>query len=289
SYLDYRSKKREWKSKMKTWYDTEDSRKSFIVLWGDKFDQTKHAKKFQNKLSGANIKLTPSEFYGILILAVMVITLLISNFFSIGFPLNLIVSVGVVEIIRRSLFFLRRNKYQEQMAQQLPEICRLLANATRSGMTLDQSFGLAAHELDAPANKEFERLSQELYLGVGFENVLEGFQNRMSNKDFKLFAATLSIQKKSGGDLHSVLDEMAETFENRKVLSQEVKTMTAEQRFISYVVPAMPIFLVLVMNSIIDGFLDPLFSGIGLILLALFLTGTVLTFFLVKKVTDIRV
>ena len=65
--------------------------------------------------------------------------------------------------------------------------------------------------------------------------------------------------------------------------------MTAEQRYISYIVPVIPIFLVLMMNNVVDGFLDPLFSGIGLILFAIFAAGTVATFFIVRKITNIRV
>ncbi|MBW9234566.1 hypothetical protein JQK62_20355, partial [Leptospira santarosai] len=64
--------------------------------------------------------------------------------------------------------------------------------------------------------------------------------------------------------------EMSQTLDERKLLKQEIKTMTAEQRYISYIVPVIPIFLVLMMNNIIEGFLDPLFTGLGLILFAFF-------------------
>lgn len=288
-FLGYREKKRAWKKKVETWYDTTGERNSFIIVWGDKFDRTKHAEKVRKKLLKANLGLAPSEFYGMLLLGVIAVTIFLSSFIDIGFPVNLIIAVAIVEFSRRMLFFLRRNKYQEQMNGQLPEICRLLANGTRSGMTLAQSFQLAANDLDDPAKEEFDRLSQELQLGVSFDSALAELQERVSSKDFKLFVATLLIQKRVGGDLHTVLDEMAQTFEDRNVLAHEIQTMTAEQRYISILVPIMPIFLVLIINSVMDGFIDPLFHGVGLILLGLFLTGTVLTFLLVRKVMNIRV
>ena len=114
-------------------------------------------------------------------------------------------------------------------------------------------------------------------------------EKRVDHKEFQLFAATLMIQKKAGGNLYAVLDEMSQTLEERKLLKQEISTMTAEQRHTSYIIPVIPIFLVLMMNNIIDGFLDPLFTGLGLILLAFFVTGTVLTFVIVRKITNIRV
>nr|WP_285289099.1 type II secretion system F family protein [Bacillus sp. ISL-47] len=175
------------------------------------------------------------------------------------------------------------------MNDQLPEICRILANSTRSGMTLTQGIGIAAQELKDPAREEFSRLHSELQLGVDFNRALRNMQKRISSREYQLFVASLLIQKRAGGNIHAVLDEMGKTMEERKLLLQEIKTMTAEQRYIAYIVPVLPIFLLLVMNNINEGFIDPLFTGIGLVLLVIFLIGTFLTFFLIKKVTNIRV
>ena len=178
---------------------------------------------------------------------------------------------------------------KQRLVEQLPEICRTLANATRSGMTLTQGINMVAQEAAEPAKGEFKRLAQEISLGIDFNTALKAMERRIESREFQLFVATLLIQKKAGGNLYSVLDEMGQTLEDRKILLQEIKTMTAEQRYVSYMVPVLPIFLVLMMNNVIDGFIDPLFSGIGIILLIFFLGGTVLTFILVRKVTNIRV
>lgn len=241
------------------------------------------------QLRRANIQLMPSEFYGILLFGVFSASLLLNTFFGIKFPINILVSFIVMEVIRRSLFIIRRNKFEERMNDQLPEICRILANATRSGMTLTQGIGIAAQELNEPAKSEFSQLYSEIQLGVDFNRALKNMQKRIPSREFKLFAATLLIQKQAGGNIHAVMDEMGQTMEERKLLLQEIKTMTAEQRYIAYIVPVLPIFLLLIMNNINEGFIDPLFSGIGLVLLAVFVIGTVLTFFLIKKVTNIRV
>ena len=100
-------------------------------------------------------------------------------------------------------------------------------------------------------------------------------EKRIDDKEFQLFTATMLIQKKAGGNLYAVLDEMSQTLDERKLLKQEIMTMTAEQRYRSY--------------NVVDGFLEPLFTGLGIILLAFFLTGTILTFVIVRKITNIRV
>lgn len=287
--LDYRKEKREWKKRANEFYLDGAKRKSVLVVLGDRYDQTEGAQPLYEKLRAANIPLTPSEYIGAQIVVFMGLVIVLQNFFSIQFPTNLIAAAIVLEGGKRLLFLLRKNKMKQRLVEQLPEICRTLANATRSGMTLTQGINMVAQEAAEPAKGEFRRLAQEISLGIDFNTALKAMEKRLESREFQLFVATLLIQKKAGGNLYSVLDEMGQTLEDRKILLQEIKTMTAEQRYVSYMVPVLPIFLVLMMNNVIDGFIDPLFSGVGIILLLFFLGGTVLTFILVRKVTNIRV
>jgi tight adherence protein B len=289
SYLGYRTQKREWKRQAEILYGPTNKRKSYFVVLGDKFDRSPMASKMNDKLQQANVSLTPSEFYAMLIVGGMTIAILSNTMFSVEMPLNIVIAAVIVAIAYYSLFAIRKNKYQQRFEGQLSEVCRLLGNSTRAGMTINQGIELVAHEVSHPAGTEFKRLANELRLGVDFEKALINFQKRVPSRDFKLFIATLLIQKRAGGNLHAILDEMSQTLEDRKVLNQTIKTMTAEQRYISYILPSLPIFLILVMNSIVDGFMKPIATVPGFIIFILFIMGTILTFYLVRKVTNIRV
>ena len=82
---------------------------------------------------------------------------------------------------------------------------------------------------------------------------------------------------------------MSHTLEDRKLLHQTIQTMTSEQRYISLIVPAMPIFILLFMNNIIDGFTDPLTTPIGIVMMIAFGLGIILSFFLIRQITNIKV
>lgn len=289
NYLGYRSQKREWRRTMSQYFELDDRRSSFLVVLGDRFDRTPYAAKMRAKLRQANLPLTPSEFYGMLLVGGMAIAVIAQTMFQIEFPHNAWIAAGLMAVVYYSLFAIRKNKYQERFYNQLSEVCRLLGNAARAGMTINQGIELAAREMAYPAGDEFKRLAHELRLGVDFERALLSFQDRVPSRDFKLFIATLLIQKRSGGNLHSILEEMAQTLEERKLLNQTIKTMTAEQRYIAYILPVVPIFLLLIMNTIVDEFLDPIATVPGMLLMVLFLFGSLLTFYLIKKVTNIRV
>lgn len=287
--LGYRKEKKEWRKKTHQFYLEGEKRKSVIVLWGSKFDETETAKEMEVKLQDANIPFTPSEFCGALIVSYMGILFVLVNFFNVPTLIAVVLSLLLLEAGRRMLFKIRKDRRRQILVDQLPDICRLLANSTRAGMTLNQGIQLVAKEMAEPAKSEFKNLAHELSLGIDFGSAIRTLERRIDNKEFHLFTATLLIQKRAGGNLYAVLDEMSQTLDERKLLKQEIKTMTAEHKYIAYIVPIIPIFLVLMMNNVVDGFLDALFSGIGLILFVIFAAGTVATFFIINKITNIRV
>lgn len=288
-YLGYRAKKTEWKKKAEEWYDVKSQRKSFLLVWGDRFDRTPHAQEIQSKLIKANISLAPSEYYGIMLVGSFGLAFFFNNVVGLKFPYNLFAGAVSMYMLQNLLFIVRRNKYQERMNDQLSDVCRLLANSLRAGLTLTQGIEMVAREIPQPAGMEFKRMARELQLGVSFDKALSDMEKRIPTRDFRIFAATLYIQRRAGGNLSEVLKEMAETLEDRRIVNQEIKTMTAEQRYVSILVPIMPIALVLMMNTMNKGFIDPLFSGFGLILLGVFIVGTILSYVLVRKVTNIKV
>jgi len=287
-FLGYRSQKKEWKQKVKEWFP-EEERKSFISKWGDKFDEKESSEKLRNKLHNANLKLLPSEYLGILIVGFLVMFVMFYSIFGMPLLLSMVLPILLLLVSNYLLFYFRKNSYEIRFNDQLSEICRILGNAARSGLTINQGIDIVAREVAAPAGNEFKRISNELKLGVNLETAFRAVQKRNKSRDFNLFIATLLIQKKTGGNLALTLDTMANTFEDRKVLNQIIKTMTSEQKYISFIVPALPVFLLLVMNNVIDGFIDPLWSGFGLIILIMFLAAIVLSFFLIRKITNIKV
>ena len=203
SYLGYRAEKRQWKRRVTRWYGERQKRKSVFVVLGDRFDQTHYAVPLKGKLQQANLPLTPSEFLGMLFLAFIAITVLANSLFGLAYSLGAVIGMVTVLAVYFTLFWLRQNKYEERLNNQLGEVCRLLGNSVRAGMTIYQGIDLVAREVASPAKEEFQRLSQELQLGVDFEKALKDMQKRHKSREFQLFIATLLIQKRAGAGNNS--------------------------------------------------------------------------------------
>lgn len=289
NYLGFRKEKREIKKKFEDLFKRKNERKSFIAKIGDQFDQTEYAGEFKKKLMYANIALLPSEFFAILLFSAFTLTILLFGFFSVPVLYSIVISSVICLFAYWMIFLVRRNKYIDKLNNQLSEVCRLLGNGTKAGMTIIQGLEVVAAEIDSPARDEFKTLTQNIRLGVDFERALKEMEKRVPTREYKLFISALLIQKRAGGNLTKVLHEMAHTLEERKILRQTIKTATAEQRFISYILPAMPIFLLFMLNSIMDGFLELIFTVPGAILMIIFIIGMAIALLLVRAVTNIKV
>lgn len=287
--LGYRKEKREITKNYETMFKSREGRDSFISTLGIRFDRTPFAKKYRNKLLQAGIHLLPSEFFAIILLGLFAITFIMKNFFKLSLPLSVGISILVCILAYWLLFLLRRNKYVDKFNNQISEVCRLLGNSTRAGLTISQGIEVVAAEVGSPAREEFKELAYNLRLGVNFESALKEVEKKVPTREVKLFVAALLIQKKAGGNLTKVLEEMAKTLEERKILRQTVKTATAEQRFVSYILPIMPVVMILMLNTTMDNFLQPILTVPGLILSSVFIIGMVIAFILVKAITNIKV
>ncbi|UOE92262.1 MULTISPECIES: type II secretion system F family protein [Bacillaceae] len=277
--------------RVENWFENENSkvRKSFILGIGDKFDQSEFAQDLSIKLTRANLKLKPSEYAGTCLLLFLTMVFIGYHFMQLVFLLSLIVSYLVVWV--GSKFFLnsRQNKRTELVNKQLPEICRMLSNSVKAGLTIPQGMEMVAREISEPAGPEFQTMVQQLQFGDDFEEVMTRFRDRVDSKDLMIFVSTILIQRKVGGNLAEILSLMAETLEERARVNKEVSTVTAESKFVSIILPVLPLAMALMMNLIIPGFLNPLFSLFGMILLAIFLAIQVASFLIIRQITKIRV
>ncbi|MFT4415392.1 type II secretion system F family protein [Fredinandcohnia humi] len=289
NYLGYRNEKRDIQKKVEHLFKRESNRNSFISKLGDRFDNTEFAKEFKHKLLHANIKFLPSEFFAIMLFCGFTLTIVFYGFFHIPILISAIITIFICLAAYFLLFYVRKNKYIDKLNNQLSEVCRLLGNSTKAGMTIIQGLEVVAAETETPTKEEFKALTQNLRLGVDFERALKEMERRVATREYKLFINALLIQKRAGGNLTKVLHEMAYTLEERKILRQTVKTATAEQQFITYILPALPIFLLFMLNTIMDGFFDLILTLPGIILMVIFIIGMVIALLLVRAVTNIKV
>lgn len=266
-------------------------RRSLFLQWSDRYDQTRHARRVREQLVRADIKITPAEYQATrLFLAIAVFWI---NLFFVRINNLIAIPVAILAAVAIPRWFLnaRRGRYITIFDTQLIEAAAAMSSAVRAGLSIPQAIALMARKLPAPAREEFNQLSREInLLGVSVEAALYNMLDRLPSDDLSVMVTTILIQRQAGGDLVRALSQLSDTMRDRRRLHDEVHTMTAEARFSSYVIMAMPVIILLFMRNTMPEMVEQLFEHpIGWTALAIFAGLQVVGFVLVRRIADIKV
>jgi len=184
----------------------------------------------------------------------------------------------------------QREKRRLAFVTQLPEVARLLSNASSAGLAIRAAIDMATDELDSPASDELHLVSEELALGQSVSKALENLEERMPSRDVGVLISTLVIQQRAGGDLVNALQDMADTLDQRRDLTREIRTVMAGSVATGYMVAGLGAITVLLMNAITPGVLNDLTSSVpGLIAVGVAGGLYVVGFLLIRRVTRVEV
>ncbi len=252
-------------------------------------NRSEYARDIDIALKGADLKLTAFDWLAIQIGAFALLVLLFHTLIRIDFPFDLLVSWLLVGLGSKQVLKSRQNRLSQQLNKQLPELCRMIASCIRAGLSLPQSFEMAAKELRAPAGPIFRGMTSELQLGTSMETVLERLAERVTSKDISIFVQTINVQRKAGGNISQAMEHLAKTLDDRMRINGEIRTQTAETKFVAVALLLMPLFMVLMFNLMFDGFIMPLFTIPGLLLLVAVTVLMAVGFYMIRKVSNVKV
>lgn len=242
----------------------------------------------EKRLHQAGIPLLGSEFIVMVILAsaaifiaVYMVTLeqRIALIFALLLPL--ITWTFLLVLIRK-----RRAAFTEQLSDCLTTV----ANALRAGYSFQQAVDVVAKEMEPPISVEFNRVSNDVSMGINLDDALEQMAKRVESSDFDLVVTAVLIQREIGGNLAQVLDSISDTIIERIRMKREIQALTAQGRLSAVVLLLLPFFVgafMYIFNH--DQFILLLEEPSGQIALAVSLVLEVIGIFIIKKIIDIDV
>lgn len=159
--------------------------------------------------------------------------------------------LGVRGYLRRE-----RARRREAFIGQMPELARVLANATHAGLSIPTAVALAADELDEPASEEMKRVSTQLGFGAPIESALAELGDRLPSREVAVLVATLVVSARAGGSLVTALRDIAETLDERKETRREIRTTLAQSVATGYVVVGLGLLILVGLNLMMPGTVD---------------------------------
>ena len=123
---------------------------------------------------------------------------------------------------------------------------------------------MMCEESEAPLSEEFGRVVSETQLGDPLVDALARMADRLEVRDLSWVVQAIRIQQTVGGKLADLLHTLADFIRSREEIRREVRVLTAEGRLSAWVLGALPVLLLLVVQVISPDYMRPMFHGWGL-------------------------
>jgi tight adherence protein B len=256
-----------------------------IDRWDRIFRSTRLGRRLETEMTLAGVERRPIVVFGAgagvgLVAALLLWTLLAPLFGVIG------VTAGIFAV--RAYLGRERSRRLEAFVAQMPELARVLANATNAGLSINTAVGVAAAELAEPARTELQRVSERVTFGAPLEAALAELHERLASREVAVLTSTLVVSARSGGSLVTALRDIADTLETRKETRREIRTTLAQALVTGYLVIGLGFLILVGLNVVYPGTVQKMTTQlIGQAALAiagiLFATG----FLVIRRMTRI--
>ena len=205
------------------------------------------------------------------------------------------IAIGTISAVVAFLaprFYLRALKKQRlaKFNDQLEDALLSMSSALKAGFSITQALENVASENRYPISFEFTLLLQELRLGVQFDTALRKMADRLGSQDFELVAVAIITARQTGGELTTVLEELAGVIRERMRIMQRVRALTSQGRMQAWLIASVPFVLMFAMMRLAPDLMDAFFGSlVGIVVLVAVIIMVVCGFLWIRKITTIDV
>ncbi|WP_374574393.1 type II secretion system F family protein [Phenylobacterium sp.] len=128
------------------------------------------------------------------------------------------------------------------LGHQLPQALDIIVRSLEAGHPVPTAVALVGREMPDPIGSEFGLAGDEIAYGATLEQAVERMSERCQHPDVDLFAATVRLQERAGGNLTGLLKLNAQTVRERHKMRLKIKAASSEGRVSAIILTAAPIF-----------------------------------------------
>src|SRR6266545_3733277 len=215
-------------------------RRGTFAFLGDFFAWFGGLRRLQTYIDQANLKYRAADVSGIT-MALLFSTYLLLELAGLQLLLlRLLLACGIAAV--PLVYILRvRARRLKKFEEQLPDAIDLFTRTMRAGHNIHSGLETIAAETADPVRMEFRKLMEELALGSQLEPALHNLGRRVPLIDLKFFITGLILQRQTGANMVSVLENLSTLVRERLNMAAKMKAHTAQQRFSAGLLCLMPI------------------------------------------------
>ncbi len=226
---------------------------STVKAWDARFRHTRMGRWFGRELDLAGMSLSPLAVALGTLLTGVAATWIIWVYLS---PVLAALGLVLAFFVMRAYLQQAQQRRQEAIVAQMPELARVLANASYAGLSLPTALGVASRELTEPVRTELVRINDRLRFGASVEAALQEFRGRVRSREAGVLISTLVVSTRSGGSLVTALRGIAESLEQRKETRRQIQTTLSGPMVTANAILIIGFGLLFLLNAIQPGTVD---------------------------------
>lgn len=179
----------------------------------------------------------------------------------------------------------RRSKRIAAFSAALPDAIDMLARSLRAGHAITAAIEMVAQDSVEPAASEFGEVFKQQNFGLPLRDALTQMLDRVPSQDLRVLVTAILVQRETGGNLVELLDRTAFIIRDRQRIYGEIRTQTAQGRMTGWVLCALPVIMLILINIVNPGYssillTDPfgrklVYAGIGLLVLGMIVVNRI--------------
>lgn len=223
----------------------------------------------------------------ILSLFIFIILTLVFYLLSRNFIFSLFVGL-CLEIYIMDLLNGFEEKRKELLHSQLIEFISNMTVLLKAGKTVRSIFKDSANWFKDPLGTYLLEVANELELNSTLDEALDRFSEKCRSREANLLVSSLKINNKIGGDLISILDNIADSMRHNLKLKSQIKTMSLQSRYSGNIISIFPIIVLVLLYIFMNKTVLDFFStSPGIILLFIGGVLEIAGVIVMKKITNI--
>jgi tight adherence protein B len=134
----------------------------------------------------------------------------------------------------------KAKKRAKMLGDQLPNALEVVVRSLEAGHPVPTAIDLVGKEMPDPIGSEFGMMADEIAFGSTLQEAVGRMSERCRHPDMDLFAATVRLQERSGGNLVGLLKMNASTVRERARMRLKIAAASSEGRASALILTAAP-------------------------------------------------
>ncbi len=238
-------------------------------------------------------KLSKKEYVIYFVLGISIIGVFSYFFYNSYIPILLLLPTlkFYFKFVQNYLFQKRKNK----LLLQFKDAISSMSSSLNAGNSFEHSIWDAYLEIRClySANCymaiELDAICKKLRLSIPVEEAFNDFALRAGIEDVSTFCEILSLAKRGGGNLISIINGSILTICEKIDIHRDITTKIAAKKFEHNIMCFMPMLIMLYLDTTSDGFFTPLYHNItGILFMSVCLIIYIVAIFIAHKIIHIN-